>query len=174
MNLQTILKIAAKKTPTGSAYAAAKEMGITDSAISQWKTGKRAPDADACVKLAELTGIDLKTIIEAAREARAKKAKATAKVALLFALSTVAAVLTTHPVESRAAPSPTVDRLCIMSNYVTTSKARPAPSRRGILRAASVCAYRRTPHPRNSSDSSTAPSCPKRRTTIHATCSDFA
>lgn len=117
MNLNEILAIAAKRTPTGSYYALAKAMHRTEGNIGDWKNGRCAPGVDACAELAKLANIPLEQVIDAARQARQEK-KRTGKraqlalsltsiaLAIFVGLSTLVTAKKTQANESTAYPTP--------------------------------------------------------------------
>lgn len=53
------------RTKTGYSQAkVAKEMGVSDAAVSMWETGKTRPRASLLVKLAELYGCSLDELLK--------------------------------------------------------------------------------------------------------------
>lgn len=61
------------KSVTGSDYATAKRLGITDSAISQWRNRpKSAPDPERAFALADLLGLDPVEVLAVCEAKRAR------------------------------------------------------------------------------------------------------
>lgn len=55
----------------GSDYALANALGVSRSAVSEWRQGKRHPDAVNCEKLAVFSGFPLHRVLGIVGEARA-------------------------------------------------------------------------------------------------------
>lgn len=103
----TIRYLDAAKARAGliSDYALAKRLGMPQSTMSSYRTGRRQLDALAAFQVAELAGIDAREVIAAVELDKAKTARErefwmhAAKVAACILL---APVLATMPIESRA------------------------------------------------------------------------
>lgn len=62
------------KAITKSDGNTARKLGVSDQAISNWRTGRNTPNNTQCARLAEITGHDLGTVIALAERRRAKTA----------------------------------------------------------------------------------------------------
>lgn len=88
----------------------AKLLGVSRSALSEWRAGRNSPNDDQAVKLAELLGKDPGELLAECGAARAKTPetrRAWERIAARMAGATMAGVLavTALPIESRAATS---------------------------------------------------------------------
>lgn len=70
MNLKEILDKA--KEQTGSDGNTARACGVTDSAISQWRSERTAPNNKQCAVLADLSGVPFGVVVACAEAQRAK------------------------------------------------------------------------------------------------------
>ncbi len=59
-------------TTTGSDYAVAALLGISEAAVNKYRKGHRIMDNDTCRRIADVTGIDLEAIIATCEIERAK------------------------------------------------------------------------------------------------------
>ncbi len=71
MELQSMLDKAKEKCGAESDNQLSKKLGVSRVAVSSWRHGHRFPDAVTCMKLSEITGIPLATVIGRVGEARA-------------------------------------------------------------------------------------------------------
>lgn len=86
-----------------------RKIGATRAAVSSWRTGRRAPDDDQAVRLAELLGKEPGELLAECCAARAKSQVTRAaweKVAARMAGATLGLLLLTSPFESPRAENP--------------------------------------------------------------------
>lgn len=72
MKTANYIDMARKLTQTGSDYAVAKLLGITENAVNHYRLGRRVMDNDTCRRLAEALGRPLEELIAVAEMERAK------------------------------------------------------------------------------------------------------
>jgi predicted transcriptional regulator len=75
MNTRRYLDRCRRLTESGSDYAVAKLLGVSEDAINGYRTGRRCMDNNTCRKIAETLGVPLVDVIVAAEIERAKNAQ---------------------------------------------------------------------------------------------------
>lgn len=71
MNIADLLGLALERTHTEYDSALARKLGVSRQTISNWRVGRTFPDAKACGRISEATGVPLNVIMGLVGEERA-------------------------------------------------------------------------------------------------------